>query len=145
MAGGLQAGCRDHRQATGGSDGDGGADDEDNPRALRDVPQPLQARFQAERQARARVRLKRILPALGDLAPELLKQSDVDAFAASELKRGMTTKTVNNRLGVLSSLSKYATGEKTKFRFKVSGMSAEIHAVDPLDVERLLAACKDDR
>jgi integrase len=89
--------------------------------------------------------LKRILPALGDLTPENLKQTDVDAFAANELKRGMTTKTVNNRLAVLSSLIKYATGAKTSLRFKVSGMSAEIHAVDPADVERLLVACKDDR
>lgn len=90
--------------------------------------------------------LKRILPALGDLTPEALKQSDVDLFAADELKRGRKKKTVNNYLSVLSSLIKYATGEDTSFRFKLRGKDrSEIHAVDPADVERLLAACKDDR
>jgi integrase len=89
--------------------------------------------------------LKRILPVLGDLTPENLKQTDVDSFAADEFKRGMTPKTINNRLGVLSSLIKYAIGGKSSLRFKVAGMGAEIHAVDPADVERLLVACKDDR
>jgi len=74
-----------------------------------------------------------------------MKQTDVDAFARGELRRGVAVKTINNRLAVLSSLIKYATGERSKLRFKLAGKGAEIHAVDPADVEGLLTACKDDR
>jgi integrase len=42
-------------------------------------------------------------------------------------------------------LIKYRTGERSKLRFKLAGMLGEIHAVDPADVEKLLAACEDPR
>jgi len=86
-----------------------------------------------------------LLPALGNIVPEELKQTDVDTFVRAELERGIARKTINCRLGTLSSLVKYATGERSKLRFNIGGMAAEIHAVDPADVERLLAACTDDR
>jgi integrase len=86
-----------------------------------------------------------LLPFFGDMTIDELKQTDVDAFARAELERGVAVKTINNRLAVLSSLIKYVTGQKSRLRFKLAGKGAEVHAVDPSDVERLLAACTDDR
>lgn len=86
-----------------------------------------------------------LLPFLGDKAIEDLRQTDIDAFSRAEITRGVAIKTINNRLSVLSSLIKYVTGERPRLRFKLSGKGAEIHAVDPADVERLLDACTDDR
>lgn len=86
-----------------------------------------------------------LLPFLGDKAIEDLHQTDLDAFSRAEIARGVAIKTINNRLSVLSSLIKYVTGERSRLRFKLSGKGAEIHAVDPADVERLLDACADDR
>ena len=57
----------------------------------------------------------------------------------------MAVKTINNRLAVLSTLIKYSTGEKSKLRFKVAGMSAQIESVSPEDVERLVKAATDQR
>jgi integrase len=86
-----------------------------------------------------------LLPFLGDKAIEDLRQTDIDAFSRAEITRGVAIKTINNRLSVLSSLIKYVTGERPRLRFKLSGKGAEIHAVDPVDVERMLDACTDDR
>jgi integrase len=99
----------------------------------------------AERREKRRVLDSHVLPFLGDMTIEELKQTDVDAFAQSELKRGMAIKTVNNRLAVLSTLIKYSTGERSRLRFKLDGMTGEIHAVDPEDVNTLLATCEDPR
>lgn len=86
-----------------------------------------------------------LLPFFGDMTIEQLKQTDIDAFARAELKRGVAVKTINNRLAVLSSMIKYVTGERSKLRFKLEGKGAEVHAVDPADIEKLLAKCDDDR
>jgi integrase len=86
-----------------------------------------------------------LLPHFGDMTIEQLKQTDVDTFVASELKRKAARKSINNRLACLSSLIKYATGERCTLRLHIGGADAEIHAVDPADVERLLDACNDDR
>ena len=51
-------------------------------------------------------------------------QKPSERFTKSEVKRGMAVKTINNRLAVLSTLIKYSTGEKSKFRFNVA---AEAH------------------
>lgn len=92
-----------------------------------------------------KVDIKHLLPWFGHIAPEGVKQTDVDAFVADEIKRGFVRKTINDRLGCLSTLMKYAMGQKPKLRLHVHGMRAEIRAVDPADVERLLVACNDDR
>jgi integrase len=97
----------------------------------------------AKRDKKASLRI--LLPHFGNITPERLTQRDVDAWVAGELKRGSARKTINNRLAVLSTLLKYAVGERSKLRFHVSGMMAEVHAVEPADIERLLAACNDDR
>lgn len=69
---------------------------------------------------------------------ENLKQTDVDTYAQRELDRGMAVKTVNNQLAVLSTLIKYVSGVRSKLRFKLDGLTAEIHAVASKDVEKLL-------
>ena len=92
----------------------------------------------SEKREKQRVLDSHLLPVFGDKRIEELTQANIDAFAKSELDRGMAVKTVNNRLAVLSTLIKYVTGERSKLRFKLDGMVGEIHAVDPADVEKLL-------
>jgi integrase len=99
----------------------------------------------SEKREKRRVLDSHLLPHFGEMTIEGLRQSDVDAFTRAELARGMAIKTVNNRLAVLSTLIKYVTGERSRLRFKLAGMAAEIQAVDPEDVDRLLAAADDDR
>ena len=74
----------------------------------------------------------------GDMMIDGLKQTDVDTFARSEVDRGMAVKT--HQLAVLSTMIKYVKGERSKLRFKLDGVVAEIRAVDPADVEKLLHA-----
>lgn len=93
----------------------------------------------SERREKRRVMNTHLLPVFGDKTIEELKQTDIDAFARSELDRKMSVKTVNNRLAVLSTMIKYVKGERSKLRFKLDGLVGEIRAVDPRDVEKLLA------
>ena len=86
-----------------------------------------------------------LLPVFGTMMIEALKQTDVDTYSSAELRRGIAVKTVNNRLAVLSTLVKYVTGEKTKLRFTLDGMTGELTAVASEDVERLLAVADDHR
>jgi len=94
----------------------------------------------SERREKRRVLKTHILPFFGEMFIAELKQTDIDTYAARELARGMKIKTVNNQLAVLSTLIRYTTGEKSRLRFKLDGPTAEIHAVDLADVEKLLAA-----
>jgi integrase len=86
----------------------------------------------------------------GQLQISELTQQKLDKYASDELSRigargePITVKTVNNQLAVLSTMIKYVTGEKSKLRFKLDGMVGEIHAVDPYDVDGLLAAAESD-
>jgi integrase len=98
-----------------------------------------------EKREKRRVLESHLLPFFGEMTIEQLKQTDVDAFSRAELNRGMAVKTVNNRLAVLSTMIKYVTGQKSKLRFKLSGLTAEIRCVDPAEVEKLLAASDDVR
>ena len=98
-----------------------------------------------EKREKRRVLKSDLLPYFGDMTIEGLKQTDVDTFAQREIDRGMKIKTVNNRLAVLSTLIKYVTGEKSRLRFKLDGMTGELHAVASVDVERLLDAADDER
>ena len=85
-----------------------------------------------------------LLPIFGAKKIEDLKQLDIDAFAKSELDRGLTIKTVNEYLAVLSTLIRYVQGEKPKhLRFKLDGMMGEITAVASADVEKLLERADD--
>lgn len=92
-----------------------------------------------------RLSIAHLLKHFGDTTLEELKQSDIGAYVANELKRGMSRKTINCHLAVLSSLIKFTTGEKAKLRLNAGGKPTKIHAVDPADVERLVKACTDDR
>lgn len=100
---------------------------------------------QSEKREKRRVLKSHLLPFFGEMTIEGLKQTDIDTFASNELDRGMAVKTVNNRLAVLSTLIKYVTGEKSKLRFKLDGMTGELTAVSATDIELLLAACDDGR
>lgn len=91
-----------------------------------------------------------LLPAFGTMRLDDIKQGDVDAFAAAELRR-CARKTVNNRLAVLSTLLGYAhdnglIAEPTLRCFVAGGVQrkdAAIVAVADADVQRLLAAADD--
>jgi integrase len=103
-----------------------------------------------ERREKRRVLNTHLLPVFGDLKISELTQQKLDKYASEELSRigargePITVKTVNNQLAVLSTMIKYVTGEKSKLRFKLDGMVGEIHAVDPYDVDGLLAAAEND-
>ncbi len=123
---------------------------EEKPKTIREHAEVFLATYKPESKPAARRDRQyslegHLLPFFGDMTIEALAQTDVDAFVGAELKRGTSRKTINNRLAVLSSLIKYATGEKSKLRLHVGGMRAEVHAVALDDVDRLLAACTDDR
>ncbi len=94
----------------------------------------------SEKREKRRVLKSHLLPFFGAMTIDEIEQIDVDEFSRRELDRGMAVKTVNNRLAVLSTLIKYVTAQKSKLRFKLDGLIAEIHAVDPEDVEKLLDA-----
>lgn len=105
----------------------------------------------AERREKRRVMNTHLLPVFGDLAISQLTQQHLDEYANDELARigprgePISIKTVNNQLAVLSTMIKYVTGERSRLRFKLDGMAAEIRAVVPYDVAGLLAAADSDR
>lgn len=87
-----------------------------------------------------------ILPALGGLRLDEIRQADVDAFASAELSR-CAPKTVNNRLAVLSSLLRYAADNGLCpqpsvqcFVAAIKTSDRDVAAVPEADVERLIAA-----
>lgn len=116
---------------------------------LRDHAAPFMETYKPEQKPstkrKRKVSLKRLLPWFGDLAANGVEQTRVGEYTAAELERGVSHKTISDDLACLSCWIKHATGEKPKLRLHVDGMDPEIHAVDPDDVERLLAACKDGR
>ncbi|MDQ3299243.1 MAG: site-specific integrase [Myxococcota bacterium] len=107
----------------------------------------------SERKAKNQILDGHILPALGHLQLDQIVQSDVDALVAREIKRGISKKTINNRLAVLSSLLKYAHENKLIakptlrlfLKRKGAAKDAPIVAVTRDDVAKLLAAATDDR
>ncbi len=90
----------------------------------------------SEKREKRRILKTHLLPYFGGMTIESLRQEDVDIYAQQELDRGVSVKTVNNQLAVLSTLIKYRTGERSKLRFKLAGMAGEIHAVDQAPTSR---------
>ena len=90
-----------------------------------------------------------ILPAVGDLRIDELRQHHVDGIVATMLARGTARKTVNNSLGVLSTLVLYAARNKVlvdpELTFSIPAQQAELEAVAPADVDLLVAASRDPR
>lgn len=99
-----------------------------------------------------------ILPAVGDLRLDELRQHHVDGIIATMLarkvkRRGAETtvgrKTVNNSLGVLSTLVLYAVRNKLiadpELSFSIDAQQAELEAVAAADVDLLVAAARDPR
>jgi integrase len=91
-----------------------------------------------------------LFPSFGALRLDEVEQGHVQRFIAAERRR-VSAKTVNNRLAVLSSLLKYAAEcrliPKPTLRFESGDevRGQRIHALSTADVERLVAACTDDR
>jgi integrase len=92
-----------------------------------------------------------VVPAVGHLRLDELRQEHVDTFVASEQKKGRSIKTINNRLAVLSTLLRYAVrngvvaAHQPPLSFKIAGMVGEIEAVPMEDVSKLATAATDDR
>src|SRR5690606_24621727 len=105
----------------------------------------------SERRTKRRILDSHILPFFGEMRRDELRQDTIDAFAAAERKRGCSVKTVNNRLGALSSLVRYAVDNgvipapSPRLRFKKPGMAAESVAVGREDLEKLLAVAEEPR
>lgn len=99
-----------------------------------------------ERKSKERILDGQLLPFFGHLRIDEIQQSHVNAYVAA-LK--VAAKTINNRLGVLSTLLGYAATckliEDTDLVLHVSGVSPEVFAVPSSDVQRLLAETTDRR
>lgn len=104
------------------------------------------ARYAKERILRGKGGL---LSYFGAMGLDEIDQSDVNAYVG--LMRKLSTKTVNEKLTVLSTLLRYAGPKGCKLipecvlSMHIDGMSAEIVAVPAADVAKLIAACTDDR
>lgn len=107
----------------------------------------------SERKSKLQILKAHIVPALGHLRLDQIRQSDVDAFVTKEIRRGIGRKTINNRLAVLSSLLKYANENqlipkptlRLNLKRKGAAKDAPIVAVPREDVQKLVAVAKDDR
>lgn len=90
-----------------------------------------------------------ILPAVGDVRLDELRQEHVDRLVAAMLERGLARKTVNNVTAVLSSLVGYAVTNRViqdpGLTYAIKVQHTELEAVDPEDVDRLLEAAPDRR
>ncbi len=95
-----------------------------------------------------------LLPVLGDLRLDELRQHHVDALVADLLARATANgrsgrKSVNNTLGVLSALVRYAVTNRIiadpDLSFSIAAQRTELEAVDAGDVDRLVAAATDPR
>lgn len=84
-----------------------------------------------------------ILPAVGDIRLDELRQELVDKITADLLERGLERKGINNTLAVLSSLVKYAVRNKViddpELTFTISAQDKALQAVAPADVDLLAA------
>jgi integrase len=113
----------------------------------------------SEQYGKKRMLAAYIVPFFGHLlmSPVTLTQEHIDAFRAAQQARGMSKKTINNRLSVLKTLLRYAwklrdsaipcvdaktVGELTFFTTVDEG---KIHAVPMADVEKMLAAASDQQ
>jgi integrase len=105
----------------------------------------------SEQRSKRQILDSHLLPVFGSIRLDAIRQEDIDTFVNAERKRGCAVKTVNIRLGVLSSLVKYAIrngvirAAERPLTFKVSGMVGELSAVPLGDVEKLLTAATDPR
>lgn len=90
-----------------------------------------------------------ILPAVGDLRLDELRQQHVDEIVATMLDRDCSRKTINNSLGALSAIVRYAIANGVigdrKLGFSIKAQDVEIEPVAAEDVPRMLDAAPDDR
>ncbi len=101
-----------------------------------------------ERKSKKYILSGSIVPFFGAMRIDEIDQSHVNAFIASQT---VATKTLNNRLTVLSTMLRYAgpTGCKlipeSQLRCHVKSMSPDVVAVPASDVAKLIATATDDR
>lgn len=101
-----------------------------------------------ERKSKEYILSGSIVPFFGAMRLDEIDQTHVNAFIASQ---HVATKTVNNRLTVLSTMLRYAgpSGCKlipeTELRFHVKAMSPDVVAVPIAEVAKLIAAATDHR
>jgi integrase len=90
-----------------------------------------------------------ILPALGDVQLDRLRQEQVDDLVAGLLRRGLARKTVNNITATLSSLVKYAVRNKViapvDLTFLIKAQDTAVEAVGASELCKLLDAVVDPR
>jgi integrase len=90
-----------------------------------------------------------ILPAVGDVRLDELRQEHVDRIVAAQLERGLSRKTVNNITAVLSSLVGYAVKNKIiadpGLTYAIKTQRTDVEAVAPEDVDALLEKTDDRR
>jgi integrase len=102
----------------------------------------------SERASKQAILNSSLLPFFGDRRLDEIDQSLVNAYIAAQTS---ATKTVNNRLAVLSTLMKYAGPRGCKLipepqlSCHIDSMEAEIIAVPMDDVRKLVQAATDDR
>lgn len=90
-----------------------------------------------------------ILPEIGDVRLDELRQEHVDSIVAGMLDDDASRKTVNNTTSVLSALVGYAVANRViadpKLRYFIKAQQSAMEAVAAADVDRLLAATGDRR
>lgn len=100
------------------------------------------------RASKAQIFSAYVLPELGDIPLDLVRQEDVDALVGALLE-GRSRKTVNNILAELAGLMRYAARNgvisAADLRCFIEGDDVELVAVSHENVEALLAATDDPR
>lgn len=90
-----------------------------------------------------------VLPAVGHLRLDELRQEHVDKIVSNMLDRERGRKGINTTTSVLSSLIGYAVSNKLiadpELRYTIKTQDAELEAVPPEDVDKLVAAATDTR
>lgn len=92
---------------------------------------------------------KWILPFVGDLRLDQVRQEHVDRIIAAMLAAGLSRKSVNNTTSILSSLIGYAVTNKViadpELTYQIKAQGAELVAVSLGDVDKLIGATDDPR
>ncbi|HWO21278.1 MAG TPA: site-specific integrase [Kofleriaceae bacterium] len=116
--------------------------------AVRFMNEYLPRQKPGERATKQSILNSSLLPFFGELRLDEIDQSHVNAYIATQT---VATKTVNNRLAVLSTLMKYAGTRGCKLIPEpqlichIDSMEAEIIAVPIDDVRKMIQAATDDR
>jgi len=99
--------------------------------------------------AKRQILRRHLVPHLGHLPIDQIRQVHVDKLVADLLRGGLSRKTINNITSVLSALLRYAVKNKViescDLTFNIKAQSVEVVAVPAESVTRLVEACTDPR